>query len=63
MLDTKDDEHIRPGITSMESRLLSLLAERGKNIFSLKDVTGLLNTSYPNARRYSSRADATGGLP
>ncbi len=39
----------------MESRLLSTLAETGRTIFTLKEVTDVLGTSYSNAKVVANR--------
>jgi predicted transcriptional regulator of viral defense system len=40
----------RKGLSKRESYLLSYLSERGKEIFNLEDVTGILGCRYENAK-------------
>ena len=48
--DTNNTEIERKGLSTAESGLLSSLAERGLNIFTLSDVTTDLNVPYKNAK-------------
>ena len=48
--DIKASLNVRQPLSSRESTLLSSLAEEGKNIFILEDVTKTLNTTYENAK-------------
>lgn len=48
--DTNDTENARKSLSKAESSLLASLAEEGKNIFKLNDVTTKLGSSYKNAK-------------
>ena len=50
MSGANDTENVRGGLSRKESLLLSSLSERGKTIFSLKDVVAELNCSYKYAK-------------
>jgi predicted transcriptional regulator of viral defense system len=55
MFDTNNVKNIREGLSRGESRLLSSLAEKRKNIFSLNDVILELNCPYGNAKVITNR--------
>jgi len=55
MFDTNNVKSIREGLSRGESRLLSSLAEKRKNIFSLNDVILELNCPYGNAKVIANR--------
>lgn len=55
MSDTNNVKNIREGLSRGESRLLSSLAEKRKNIFSLNDVIFELNCPYGNAKVIANR--------
>ncbi len=50
MHDTNDTRSIRQGITDRETKLLSTLAEDGKTVFELKDLSDVLKTTYKNSK-------------
>jgi len=47
--------YMRHPLSTRESTLLSSLAERGRNIFTLDDVTSILDISYDNAKVITNR--------
>jgi len=53
--DLKATFHVRRPLSTVESTLLSILAEKGRNIFTLEDVTSTLDTSYDNAKVIANR--------
>jgi predicted transcriptional regulator of viral defense system len=55
MFDTNNEKSIRKGLSRGESRLLSSLAEKRKDIFSLNDVILELNCPYENAKVIANR--------
>jgi len=54
MLDAKNTENVRGGLTRNESLLLSSLSERGKTIFVLNDIVDELKCSYKYAKVLAS---------
>jgi len=53
--DLKGILYVRHPLSKTESTLLASLAERGRNIFALEDVTSTLAISYENAKMIVSR--------
>jgi predicted transcriptional regulator of viral defense system len=53
--DTNNTENERRSLSSTESSLLASLAEEGKNIFTLNDITNKLDTPYKNAKVVANR--------
>jgi len=54
MPDAIDSENVRAGLSRNESLLLSSLSEKGKTIFTLKDVVGELKRPYEYAKVLAS---------
>jgi predicted transcriptional regulator of viral defense system len=55
MSDTNNEKTVRKGLSSGESWLLSSLAEKRKNIFSLNDITLELSCPYERAKVIANR--------
>ena len=53
--DTNNAENERKSLSRAESSLLASLAEEGKNIFTLSDITAELGSSYKNAKVIANR--------
>ena len=53
--DTNNAENERKSLSKAESSLLASLAEEGKNIFTLSDITGRISGSYKNAKVIANR--------
>jgi len=53
--DTNNAENERKSLSKAESSLLASLAEEGKNIFTLSDITERIDGSYKNAKVIANR--------
>ena len=53
--DLKGRLYVRHSLSKTESTLLASLAERGRNVFTLEDVTSTLEIRYENAKVIVSR--------
>lgn len=53
--DTNNTENKRKSLSTAESSLLASLAEEGKNIFTLSDITAKIESSYKNAKVIANR--------
>ena len=53
--DTNNAENKRKSLSAAESSLLASLAEEGKNIFTLSDITAKIDGSYKNAKVIANR--------
>lgn len=60
--DTNDTKNVRRGLSSVESSLLSSLAEREKNIFGLQDIIDEVDCSYQYAKVIANRLVKKGWL-
>lgn len=55
--DLKGKFSVRHSLSTIESTLLATLAEKGRNIFTLKDVTDTLDVTYENAKVIVNRLE------
>lgn len=60
--DTNDAKDVRKGLSSVESVLLSSLAEQGQNIFTLRDIMREADASYGYAKVIADRLRKKGWL-